>query len=183
MPKKRNSYYYSQLAKQRCINHNTDISTQVSVDTNLDVDPTRVSVDTNSHTNTTPDVSSGIEIIVNELLIHKSYVYFVENSALLDVTNVASRSTSQRTNQPSDQPLAELAFQQGGQTTSEIDDAVQVKARHAIDKVQKELSEEAVRHITTAKMMYKPINDDITNIRSTGCKPKSWELNYPALVL
>ena len=29
--------------------------------------------------------------------------------------------------------------------------------------------------------MYKPINDDITNICSTGCKPKSWELNYPAL--
>ena len=47
--------------------------------------------------------------------------------------------------------------------------------------MQKELSEEAVRHITRAKMMYKPINDDITNIRSTGCKPKSWELNYPAL--
>ena len=31
--------------------------------------------------------------------------------------------------------------------------------------------------------MYKPINDDITNIRSTGCKPKSWELNYPALAV
>ena len=74
---------------------------------------------------------------------------------------MASRSTSQRTNQPSDQPLADSTFQQGGQTTSEIDDAVQVKARHAIDKVQKELSEEAVRHITGAKMMYKPINDDI----------------------
>ena len=103
MPKKRSSYYYSQLAKRRCINHNTDISTRVSVDTNLDVDPTRVSVDTNSHTNTTSDVSLGIEIIVNELFIHKSCVYFVENSALLDVTNVASRSTSQRTNQPSDQ--------------------------------------------------------------------------------
>ena len=68
MPKK-SSYYYSQLAKQRCINHNTDVSTQVSVDTNLDMDPTRVSVDTNSRMNTTPDVSSGIEITVNELFI------------------------------------------------------------------------------------------------------------------
>ena len=106
------------------------------VDTNLDVDPTRVSVDTYLRTNTTPDVSSGIEIIVNELFIYKSCVYYVENSALLDVTNVASRSTSQRTNQPPDQPLTESVFQQGGQTTSEIDDAVQVKARHAIDKVQ-----------------------------------------------
>ena len=130
MPKKRNRYYYSQLAKRRCINHNTDISTRVSVDNNLDVDPTRVAVDTNLRTNTTPGVSSGIEIIVNELFIHKSCVYFVENSALLDVTKVASRSTSQRTNQPLDQPLAESAFQQGGQTTSEIHDAVQVKARH-----------------------------------------------------
>ena len=52
---------------------------------------------------------------------------------------------------------------------------------HAIDKVHKELSEETIRHITTAKVIYKPINADITNIRSTGCKPKSWELNYPAL--
>ena len=94
------------------------------VDTNLHVDPTRVSINTNSPMNTTPDVSSGIEIILNELFIHKSCVHFVENSALLDVTNIASRSTSQRTNQPSDQPLAESAFQQGGQTTSKIDDAV-----------------------------------------------------------
>ena len=93
MPKKRSSYY-SRLTKRQCINYNIDVSTQVSVDTNLDVDPTQVSVDTNSHMNTTPDVSSGIEIIVNGLFIHKSCVYFVENSALLDVTNVVSRSTS-----------------------------------------------------------------------------------------
>ena len=69
MPKKRSSSYYSRLAKRQCINHNTDVSTRVSVDTNLDVDPTRVSVDTNLRMNTTPDVSSGIEIIVNELFI------------------------------------------------------------------------------------------------------------------
>ena len=66
--------------------------------------------------------------------------------------------------------------------TSKTDDVTKVEALHAIDKVHKELSEEAIRHkITTAKMMYKIINDDITNICSTGCKPKSWELNYPAL--
>ena len=147
MPKK--SSYYSRLAKRQCINHNTDVSMRVSVDTNLHMDPTRVSVDTNSHMNTAPDVSSGIEIIVNELFIHKSCVYFVENSALLDVTNVASQSTSQRMNQPSDQPLTESAFQQGGQMMSKIDNAIQVKACHAINKVHKE----AVRHITTAKMM------------------------------
>ena len=63
--------------------------------------------------NTTPDDSSGIEIRFNEFFIHKDYVYFVENSALLDVTNVEFRSILQRTNQPSDQPLAESAFWQG----------------------------------------------------------------------
>ena len=37
---------------------------------------------------------------------------------------------------------------------SKIDNAVQIKVCHAIDKVHKELSEEAIRHTTTAKMMY-----------------------------
>ena len=86
--RKKRSSYYSRLDKRRCINHNIDVSTRVSVDTNLHVDPTRVSVDTNSRMNTTPDVSSGIEIIVNELFI--LCIYFVESSALLDATNVAS---------------------------------------------------------------------------------------------
>ena len=62
---------------------------RVPVDTNLDVNPTQLSVDTNSRMNTTPNVFSGNEIIVKELFIHKSCVYFVENSALLDATNVA----------------------------------------------------------------------------------------------
>ena len=108
------------------------------------MDPTQVSVDTNSHMNATPDVSSGIEIIFNDLFLHKSFVHFVENSALFDVTNVASRSASQRMGQPSDQPLAESASQQGGQTTFKIDNTIQVKAHHAIDKVHKELLEEAI---------------------------------------
>ena len=58
------------------------------------------------------------------------------------------------------------------------DDTIQAKAYHAIDKVHKQLSGEAIIHITTAKMMHKPVNTDITNICSTGCKPK----NYPALM-
>ena len=105
----------------------------MSVDTNLHVDPTRVSVDIISCMNATPDVSSCIEIIVNKLFIHKSCVCFVENSALLDVTNMVSQSTSQRMNQPSVQCLVESAFQQAGQMTFKIDYAIQVKARHAID--------------------------------------------------
>ena len=50
-----------------------------------------------------------------------------------------------------------------------------------VDELQKRLPEEAIRHITAAKVIYKPIDAAIYNIRSTGCKPKSWELNYPAL--
>ena len=46
-----------------------------------------MSLDTILCMNTT-DVSSGTEIIFNELFIHKSSAYFAENSALLDVTNV-----------------------------------------------------------------------------------------------
>ena len=56
-----------------------------------------------------------------------------------------------------------------------------MKVRQAIEKVQKQLPDEAVRHITRAKVTYKPIDTGIFNIRSSGCKPKSWELNYPAL--
>ena len=115
--------------------------------------PTRVSVDTNSGM-ATPDISfSGIEIVFNVIFMHKSSVYFVENSALLDVTNVALQSTSQRTDHSSDQHLAESASQQGGHTTSKFEDAVQVKARHTIDNVHKELSKGVTRHITTAKKM------------------------------
>ena len=58
-------------------------------------------------------------------------------------------------------------------------DTIQTKVCQALEKV-KQLTEEASRHITRAKVMYKPM-EGIFNIRSNGCKPKSWELNYPAL--
>ena len=61
------------------------------------------------------------------------------------------------------------------------EDAIQAKTRLALEKMQKKLSDEAIRHITRAKVMYKPMDTGISNIRSSGCKPKSWELNYPAL--
>ena len=56
-----------------------------------------------------------------------------------------------------------------------------MEACRALEKVQKYLSNEAARHITRGKVMYKPMDTAICNIRSSGCKPKSWELNYPAL--
>ena len=49
MPKRRNSAYYSQLAKRRFANADSDISTRASVDTSSHVDSPRVSVDTSSH--------------------------------------------------------------------------------------------------------------------------------------
>ena len=61
------------------------------------------------------------------------------------------------------------------------EDIIQVEACRALEKVQKQLSNEAVRHMTRGKVMYKPMDTAISNIRSSGCKPKSWELNYPAL--
>ena len=45
MPKRRNSAYYSQLTKQRLTNGNSDISTRISVVTNLHVDSPPVYVD------------------------------------------------------------------------------------------------------------------------------------------
>ena len=93
-------------------------------------------------------------------------------SALRDITNLVTDSALQGT--ASDEPVE-------GETTVLPEDAIQAKTRLAIEKMQKKLSDEAVRHITRAKVMYKPMDTGISNIRSSGCKPKSWELNYPAL--
>ena len=76
MPKRKRSVYYSQLAKWQFTNHNTGVSMRVSVDTNLFMDAT-------------PDVSSGIESTFNYLFIHKCSVHFVENSSLVEFTNVS----------------------------------------------------------------------------------------------
>lgn len=42
-------------------------------------------------------------------------------------TNIASQSALQRTDQPSDQSLAESLFQQGGQMALEGQDTIQVR--------------------------------------------------------
>ena len=46
------------------------------------------------------------------------FIYIVEAGVLLDITNIASQRT--------DQPLAELPSQQGGQTALEAEDTIQV---------------------------------------------------------
>ena len=62
-----------------------------------------------------------------------------------------------------DQPAA---IQQN-EPASQPEDTIQVKVRQAIEKVQKQLPDEAVRHITRAKVTYKPIDTGISNIRSS----------------
>ena len=59
-----NSAYYSQLAKRRLANADSDISTRVSVDTNSHVVTPRVSVDTSSRMESSEDRSSGTKIII-----------------------------------------------------------------------------------------------------------------------
>ena len=71
----------------------------------------------------------------------------VGSSALRDITNLVADSALQGT--ASDEPVE-------GKTTLLPEDAIQAKTRLAIEKMQKELSDEAVRHITRAKVMYKP---------------------------
>ena len=64
MPKRRNSAYYSQLAKRRFANADSDISTRVSVDTSSHVDSPRVSVDTSSRMDSSLDRFSGTKITI-----------------------------------------------------------------------------------------------------------------------
>ena len=64
MPKRNSSAYYSQLAKRRLANADSDISTRVSVDTNSHVATPRVSVDTSLHMESSRDRSSGTKIII-----------------------------------------------------------------------------------------------------------------------
>ena len=94
-----------------------------------------------------------------------------------------SYPVSQEGSEPLSQQESELVSQQENETTRLSEDTsvitVQMKACQALEKV-KQLSDEASKHVTRAKVMYKPM-EGIFNIRSSGCKPKSWELNYPAL--
>ena len=90
--------------------------------------------------------------------------------ALRDITNPAGQPgwDPDKENKP--------VSQQG---EMEYEGTIQVKACRALEKV-KLLSEEAAKHLTRTKVTYKPM-EGISNIRSSGCKPKSWELNYPTL--
>ena len=61
------------------------------------------------------------------------------------------------------QPVAEPAAQQEGETALQSEDIIQVKAYQTLDKVQKQLYDEAVRDTTRAKVIYKPMDTGISN--------------------
>ena len=98
-----------------------------------------------------------------------------------DITNSALQGTA--VNQPAaiHQGNEPVSRQAEGKTAFQPEDTIQVEAYRALEKVQKQLSNEAVRHMTRGKVMYKLMDTAIYNIHFSGCKPKSWELNYPAL--
>ena len=87
--------------------------------------------------------------------------------ALRDITNSVGQPPARPGNP--DKENEPVSYQK--QSETECEDTIQVKAFRALEKM-KLLSEEAVNHITKAKVMYKP--KGISNIRSSGCKPKSW---------
>ena len=71
--------------------------------------------------------------------------------------NVVSKVVSQRP----DQLENNSAPHQEDQTAFEPDNNVQVNCKHK--KVQKQLSDEAIRHISTAKVIHKPVDVGISN--------------------
>ena len=96
--------------------------------------------------------------------------------ALRDITNSPRQPAARERPGNLDKENEPVSSQQENEI--ECEDTIQVKVFRALENV-KVLSEEAAKHITKAKVIYKP--EGISNIPSTGCKPKSWELNYPAL--
>ena len=152
-------------------------SPRVSLDALAHVDSPRVSVDTASHIESSTSNSSGT-------YSNPFYINFL-SIALRDITNQVIQPAAPPRN--SDKESEPVSQEEGGpvsQQVNEVDgDTIQTKVYQAPEKARekvKQLSEEALRHITGAKVMYKPM-EGIFNIRSSGCKPKSWELNYPAL--
>ena len=85
-----------------------------------------------------------------------------------------SDKESEPVSQEEGEPVSQQENKAVSQQVNEVDgETIQAKVCQALEKV-KQLSEEALRHITRAKVMYKPM-EGIFNIRSSGCKPKSWE--------
>ena len=71
-----------------------------------------------------------------------------------------SRQDSERVSQQE----SELVSQQESETTRLSEDTIRMKACQALEKV-KQLSDEASKHVTITKVMYKPMEDILLLLR------------------
>ena len=86
----------------------------------------------------------------------------IGSSALCDISNAVSQGADQPT--AVHKAIHQSISQQEGQVCQSESDS-HVKVLQVLDELQKQLPEEAIRHITTAKVIYKPTDAGISNIR------------------
>ena len=75
-----------------------------------------------------------------------------------------SPRNSDKGSKPVSQQDSELVSQQESETTRLSEDTIQMKACQALEKV-KQLSDGASKHVTTTKVMYKPMEDILLLLR------------------
>ena len=80
------------------------------------------------------------------------------------VSQLDSELVSQLDSELVSQQESEPAFQQESETTRLSEDTIQMKACQALEKV-KQLSDEASKHVTITKVMYKPMEDILLLLR------------------
>ena len=157
-------------------------SPRVSLDQALDafahVDSLQVSLDATSHKESEPSGCNSSGTYSNPFRI--SFL----SIALRDITNPViqpavpprnsdkgsepvsqqdSERVSQQDSEPASQLDSELVSQQESKTTRLSEDTIQMKACQALEKV-KQLSDEASKHVTITKVMYKPMEDILLRV-------------------
>ena len=80
------------------------------------------------------------------------------------VSQQDSERVSQQDSEPVSQLGSKLVSQQESETTRLSEDTIQMKACQALEKV-KQLSDGASKHVTTTKVMYKPMEDILLLLR------------------
>ena len=80
------------------------------------------------------------------------------------VSQLDSELVSQQESEMVYQQNSELVSQQESETTRLSEDTIQMKACQALEKV-KQLSDEASKHVTITKVMYKPMEDILLLLR------------------
>ena len=80
------------------------------------------------------------------------------------VSQQDSELVSQRESELVSQQDSKLESQQESESTRLSEDTIQMKAYQALEKV-KQLSDEASKHVTITKVMYKPMEDILLLLR------------------